>query len=104
MDLDLREYTTNTKRRYVRFNHNRGKSVRVETFDVTGQTYQLDGLIVDESFGGIRLLLISEYQPLVDQICYVRVEGVGTIKAKVVWFRDLLNNGQLNLGLKYLNF
>jgi hypothetical protein len=74
----------------------------VQTIDETGKVYQLYGFIVDESFGGINILLTTEYTPMIAQICQVKIEGIGMVRAKIAWTRQLLNK-RVNLGLEYIN-
>jgi len=101
--MDLRQYTTDRQRKYVRFDNSRGNLVQVQTLDETGKVYQLYGFIVDESFGGINILLTTEYKFMINQICQVKIEGIGMVRAKIAWTRYLLNK-RVNLGLEYINW
>jgi hypothetical protein len=56
---------------------------------------------MDESFGGICLLLTTEQKLQIKQICYLQIPDIGKVKAQVAWLQPLALN-QVTVGLQYI--
>jgi hypothetical protein len=99
--MNLRSYSTDKHRRYVRFDYNKGNLVQLQIVQDQGKTLPINGLIMDESFGGICLLLTTELMLQVKQLCYLQIPDIGKVKARVSWLRPLSFN-QMTVGLQYI--
>ena len=100
-ETGLRSYSTDKQRKYVRFEHNKGNLLQLQIVQGQGQISHLNGLIMDESFGGICLLLTTELMLHVKQLCYLQIPDIGKVKARVSWLRPLSFN-QMTVGLQYI--
>jgi hypothetical protein len=99
--MNLRSYSSDKQRKCVRFDHNKGNLVQLQIVQGQGQISHLNGLIMDESFGGICLLLTTDLILQVKQLCYLQIPDIGKVKARVSWLRPLSFN-QMTVGLQYI--
>ncbi len=89
-------------REYERFEESFGTPVQIalETNSKKPTDYY-NGLILDDSLGGCGLTVLTKDTPEVSQCCWLKLSGLQSIPAKIIWVNQL-DRDIFRLGVKYL--
>lgn len=65
------------------------------------QTKELYGLVINESFSGCAIVLLTEQKLKKDMLCHCRVGRLDELPAAVRWTK-VLDKGVIKVGIEYL--
>ncbi|MDJ0508004.1 MAG: PilZ domain-containing protein [Crocosphaera sp.] len=88
------------QRKHQRYYNSQGSSVELLT-DAEEITQSFKGMILDDSFGGCGLIVITEEKLLNGQLCQLKLKNLDPILCQIVWLKRLDKN-ILRLGVRYL--
>ncbi|MGK7941902.1 MAG: PilZ domain-containing protein [Crocosphaera sp.] len=88
------------QRKHQRYYNSQGSAVELLT-DVEEMTQSVKGMIIDDSFGGCCLIVITEDKILNGQLCKLKIKNLDPILCQIVWLKKLDKN-IIRLGLRYL--
>ncbi|MGB5595079.1 MAG: PilZ domain-containing protein [Crocosphaera sp.] len=88
------------QRKNQRYYTSQGSSIELIT-DVQNLTKSLKGMIVDDSFSGCGLIIVGEEKLSIEQLCYLKIQGIEPILCKVIWFKSVDKN-LIRLGIEYI--
>ena len=88
------------QRKHQRYHNSQGSPVELLT-DVEEMTPSFKGMILDDSFEGCGLIVITEEKLLNGQLCKLKIKNLEPILCQIVWLKKLDKN-LTRLGLRYL--
>ena len=88
------------QRKNKRYCNSQGRPVELLT-DVEEMSQSFKGMILDDSFGGCGLIVITEEKFLNGQLCRLKTKNLEPILCQIVWLKKLDKN-VTRLGLRYL--
>lgn len=94
-------------RKYIRYDLDEGSVAQVSLLLNDAKVCTLRGLVINSSFGGFELLLISKYlisehQKLEIKFLERNLADLGTFKAQVIWNKKL-DSDIYKLGVEYVD-
>jgi hypothetical protein len=60
-------------------------------------------ILLDESFGGVGLLIPTTEEIYCHQLCYIEVPEINWIKARITWVTILSDELHKRVGIQYLS-
>lgn len=92
---------TTDERKYVRYKIGEGNIIRLNFTTSQNYQYSINSLIIDSSFGGVQVLLVSS-QPLSDnQSISIDFDELASFPGRIVWIKSLDSN-IYQVGIEYL--
>ncbi|MGK7944371.1 MAG: hypothetical protein AB4058_07870 [Microcystaceae cyanobacterium] len=98
------QISSRDQRRYVRYENNQGRLVNFSLRSSVGSiVIPSEAILLDESFGGAGLLILTTEDVHIHQICYMEVSEIGWVKAQIIWVTILSDELYKRVGIRYLN-
>jgi hypothetical protein len=94
------EITTDS-RKYVRQKIGEGNIIQLTFATPQNSQYSTNSLIVNSSFGGVQVLLVSQYAPQPEQSISINFDELASFPGRIAWVKQLDTN-IYKLGIKYL--
>ncbi|MGK7931132.1 MAG: hypothetical protein AB4041_06830 [Microcystaceae cyanobacterium] len=92
------------QRRYIRYLNNQGRAVKLLLKSSPDSLLiESEGIVLDESFGGVGLLILTTEEVYTHQVCYVEVPEMGWIQAQIIWVTMLSDELYKRVGVRYLS-
>ncbi|MDJ0597796.1 MAG: PilZ domain-containing protein [Crocosphaera sp.] len=88
------------RRKHHRYYDSQGSSVEL-IIDRQEMQQSLKGMIIDDSFTGCGLIVISEEKLYVGQLCNLKIQELDPLLCQIIWLKKLDKN-LTRIGMKYL--
>ncbi len=100
-ELNELELDKTESRKYIRYQLEEEGLVKIYFTLEDGELVSIRGLVLNSSFGGNELLVISKKPLSVDQKIEVKFSELGSFKARIAWLKEL-DEGIYRAGVQYV--